>query len=146
MHLLSQADPESKDDSQVVESEEALAAARAQASSPIRSEEDDSAESTLQDVDHTFSVSVEDIHGQIVQADYQEAAGHDEDKLHASQGRRDGERVFYSFPNTPTRSAVTLPNVSSSSSIESQYLADVDAGNVNEALLPGSFALGRRRR
>lgn len=118
-------------------------------SSPLLSEEGDSAKdrgralsTVLTDTDSLRdSVTVRD--------DVQSAPSRDDSKLRVRGRDPNGKPVvFYSFPNTPTRSMVKLPNVSSNTSLAQNALRhnnddDDDEGNDSDALaLPSS---GRRR-
>lgn len=53
--------------------------------------------------------------------------------------------VFYSFPNTPTRSAVNLPHVPSTSSFGTRYSPEEDEDSDEGLLLPNSALRSRQR-
>lgn len=136
--MLSQADPEGNDVEQVSEIEEARTAELEDESSLLLVDEGaDGVQSRIsQDHEHA-------IHADILS----EHTVRDENNLHPSRGLVSEDPVFYSFPNTPTRSAVNLPHVPSTSSFGTPYYPEGDAEDSDEGLtLPNSAFRGRRRR
>ncbi|KAH8113849.1 membrane transport protein-domain-containing protein [Phellopilus nigrolimitatus] len=145
VHLLSQADPEaqkgqagegedgteegSQPDTYVDESHSLL----------IDPDENNSTPATVPQDDRRISVVLT---GADSSGSQETLPRHDSGRLHAHthSHRNTSSRVFLSFPNTPTRSAVTLPQSSSSLSPydRERYDSDSDTDTEESLLLPSS--------
>lgn len=138
--MLSQADPEGQDVEHASENEEAHSPELEDESSPLLFEVgDDSAHST--DGRIAPVPFGDDIHDELLS----DHTARDETNLHPRRGLLNEDPVFYSFPNTPTRSAVNLPHVPSTSSFGTRYSPDEDEDSDEGLLLPNSALRSRHR-